>query len=231
MVDSRSEVNAINLSFAKQLGLRIRLIDVGVHKIDSIMLDTHKIVVATFSVMDKANRIRLFEETFLIANVWPEVVLEMLFFTLSGVDVDFSGQKPRWRIYTTKEALLTTRHVELVGKNEFAVAAFDLKHKTFVVHVASLHSIPLDAKPQISGLIIEEAPTQVLAKYLDFADVFFLDLVSKFPEHTRINNHAIKLVDGQQPPYRPIYSLGPVELWTLKTYIKTNLANKFIRLL
>ena len=35
--------------------------------------------------------------------------------------------------------------------------------------------------------------------------------------------------DGKQPPYRPIYSLGPVELEILKTYIKTHLKTGFIR--
>ncbi len=48
-------------------------------------------------------------------------------------------------------------------------------------------------------------------------------------EHTGINNHAIELVDDLQPPYGPIYSLGPVELETLKAYIKNNLASGFIR--
>ena len=36
-------------------------------------------------------------------------------------------------------------------------------------------------------------------------------------------------MDDPQLPYGPIYNLGPVELETLKTYIKTNLANGFIR--
>ena len=36
-------------------------------------------------------------------------------------------------------------------------------------------------------------------------------------------------MDNKQPPYGPIYSLGPVELETLKTYIEANLANSFIR--
>ena len=52
---------------------------------------------------------------------------------------------------------------------------------------------------------------------------------SKLPKHTEINDHAIELVDGQQPSYGPIYSLGPVELETLKAYIETNLANGFMR--
>ena len=44
-----------------------------------------------------------------------------------------------------------------------------------------------------------------------------------------MNEHAIELEEGKQPPFGPIYSLGPVELETLKTYIETNLANGFIR--
>ena len=43
------------------------------------------------------------------------------------------------------------------------------------------------------------------------------------------NEHVIKLEEGKQPLYRPIYSLGPVELKTFKTYIETNLANGFIQ--
>ena len=66
-------------------------------------------------------------------------------------------------------------------------------------------------------------------EYSDFANVFSKESAKVLPEHTGINKHAIKLEDGKQPPYGPIYSLGMVELETLKTYIKTNLANGFIR--
>ena len=78
-------------------------------------------------------------------------------------------------------------------------------------------------------MIAEEAPTKVPAKYSDFADVFSADLASELLKHTGINNYAIELVKGQQPPYGPIYSLRPVEIKTLKAYIETNLANGFIR--
>ena len=126
-----------------------------------------------------------------------------------------------------------------MGKKEFAAAALDPKHETYVVHVGSvssdalLSSSPLNVhpfrRPQISSLIVEKAPTKVSAEYLDFADVFSPDLASELPEHTGINDHIIKLVDGcQEPPYGPIDSLGPVELKT-KVYIETNLTNGFIR--
>ena len=65
--------------------------------------------------------------------------------------------------------------------------------------------------------------------YAKLADVFSPDLTSKLFKYIGINNRAIKLVNGQQILYGLIYSLKPVELEILKAYIKTNLANGFIR--
>ena len=48
-------------------------------------------------------------------------------------------------------------------------------------------------------------------------------------ERTNLNEHVIKLEDGKQPTYKPIYSLGPMELETLKIYIETHLKIGFIR--
>ena len=50
----------------------------------------------------------------------------------------------------------------------------------------------------------------------------------ELPKNTGMNKHAIELEKGKQQPFVPIYSLGPVELEMLKTYIKINLANNFI---
>ena len=68
----------------------------------------------------------------------------------------------------------------------------------------------------------------VLGKYSDFADVFLEESANVFPEHTRVNEHAIELQKGKQSPYRPIYSPEPVDLKIFKTYIETSLANGFI---
>ncbi len=84
-------------------------------------------------------------------------------------------------------------------------------------------------KAQIAHLKADKAPTKVSSEYADFADVFLPKLASELPEHMGIYDHAIKLVDDRQPLYGPIYSLGPVELETLKAYIENNLANSFIR--
>ena len=67
----------------------------------------------------------------------------------------------------------------------------------------------------------------VLAEYTDFADVFLEKLANILSKQTGVNKYAIKLEKDKQPPYGPIYSLGPVELKIFKTYIKTNLTNGF----
>ena len=41
---------------------------------------------------DKDGRERFFEENFLLADVKPKIVLEMLFLTMSNIDVDFQAQ-------------------------------------------------------------------------------------------------------------------------------------------
>ena len=161
LIESGSEVNGIHPTFAKQLGFHIRLTNVGAQKIDGTTLDTYGIVVVAFLVEDEVNQVRCFKKIFLVANVSLEVVLGISFLTLSSVDVDFSGQELRWRSYTTKKMLPTTRRVELMDKKEFAAAALDLKYEIYVIYVTSLSSAPLvvflnvypSRRPQISRLI------------------------------------------------------------------------------
>ena len=191
-------------------------------------------VVAVITVVNKANQLRFFGETFLVANISPEIVLGMLFLILSNGDVDFLGQKLWWRMYTTEKALPTTKHVKLVGKEEFVAAVLKPEYKTYIVHVLFFTSTLLDIYysqiSQISSSIAKNAFMKVLDKYTNFADVFSPNLVSKLPKHTGINDYAIKLVNGQQTPYGYIHSLGQVELEILKAYIDTNLANNFFQL-
>ena len=92
---SSSKVNTIHPTFAQELELLIRPSDIEVSKIDGTMLDIFGIVVAAFSVIDKTNWIKFFKETFLLANVSLDVVLEMFFLLLSSADVDFLGQELR----------------------------------------------------------------------------------------------------------------------------------------
>ncbi len=50
----------------------------------------------------------------------------------------------------------------------------------------------------------------------------------ELPENPGIKEYVIELIDRKQPLYGPIYTLSPVELETLKTYIETHLKTGFI---
>ena len=232
LIDSGSKVNAMHPTYATKLGLCIRKIDVGAQKIDGSRLDTFGMVIADCLVKNKLGRVQFFQKTFLLANIGLEVVLEILFLTLSKADIRFVEWELVWRTYTAAETLPTTRRVEIIDKKEFAAAVLNTDNETFVVHVAALAeptTMPIhpSCQAQVAALTSEE--TGIPAEYSDFSDVFSSDSAAELPEHTRINDHLINLLDDKQPRYGPIYSLGPVELETLKTYIKANLASGFIR--
>ncbi len=79
LLDSESKVNAMSQAFAQQLGLKICKTNVGALKIDSTTLETYKMVISTFSMSDKDRRKRFFEESFLLADVKPDIMLGMPF--------------------------------------------------------------------------------------------------------------------------------------------------------
>ena len=190
---------------------------------------------------DKGGRPRFFQETFLVADTKFEIILGMPFLKISNADVAFGKGTLTWKSYTTNKALPTTEQVRLVDPKEFVIAALDADSETFVVHVAIREREEMAMNPdrkaqieaqsgaQVGALLFDEAPTEVPAEYSDYSDVFSAENAAELPENTGMNEHAIELEEGKQPPFGPIYSLGPVELETLKTYIETNLANGFIR--
>ena len=173
----------------------------------------------------------------------------MFFLKISNVDVSFDNGTLTWKSYITNKALPTTERVQLVHLKEFVIAALDADSETFVVDVAirEQEEMAMNSKKkaqikvqsraqskaqsgaQVGALIFNKATTEVLAEYSDYSDVFSAENVAKHSENNGINEHAIKLEEGKQPSFEPIYSLGPVKLKTLKTYIETNLANGFIR--
>ena len=95
-----------------------------------------------------------------------------------------------------------------MGKKEFAAAALDSEHKTYIVHVRLVNSdlspsfsllklnVHTSRRPQVPGMIAKEAPTRIPDKYIDFANMFSPDLASKLPEHNGINDYAIALVNA-----------------------------------
>ena len=176
-----------------------------------------------------------------MANTKFKLILEMPFLKLSNAYASFGKKTLTWKSYTTSKALPTTKRVRLVDPKEFVIAALDVDNETFVVHVAIRKREKMALDPdrkaqigvqsgiQVGALLFCEAPTEVPAEYSNYSDVFLTENAAEPPENTGMNEHTIELEEDKQPLFGPIYSLGPIELEILKTYIKTNLANGFIR--
>ena len=96
----------------------------------------------------------------------------------------------------------------------------------YVSFLGTKMTIHSTRKALMALLLVEQVT--VPAKYLDFGNMFLEESANIFPEQNGVDEHAIELEKGKQPPYKPIYSLRPVDLKTFKTYIKTNLSNSFI---
>ena len=241
MLDSGSMVNTMSPAYAKKLGLKTRKTNVRAQKIDGSAVETFGMVIADFQIEDKGGRPRFFQETFLVTNTKFEVVLEMFFLKISNADIVFDKKTLTWKSYTTNKALPTTKRVQIVNPKEFVIAALDADSETFIVHVAIREreemvvdssrkaQIKAQSGAQVEALLFDKAPPKVPTKYSNYSNVFSAENAAELPENTGINKHAIKLEKGKQPPFGPIYSLGPIELELLKIYIKTNLANGFIR--
>ena len=60
LLDNGSEVNTINLSFARNLGIKARKTNVKAQKIDGFALETFGIVTADFQIENKANKPRFY---------------------------------------------------------------------------------------------------------------------------------------------------------------------------
>ena len=87
MVNSGSKVNTMTPRYALKLGLKVRHNDIRAQKIDSSTFKTFGMVLASFQVENKLRRARFFQESFLLAHTSVEVVLGMLFLTLSNADI------------------------------------------------------------------------------------------------------------------------------------------------
>ena len=70
--------------------------------------------------------------------------------------------------------------------------------------------------------------TQVPKQYHDYLDVFSEPACNVLPPHRKYDLE-IPLLPGAKLPWGPLYSMSGVELEAMREYIKTNLANGFIR--
>lgn len=73
---------------------------------DGFILKTFKVALISFWVVDKLNKTRFFLETFLLADISAEMVLDILFLNFSNANIQFTEKELIWRFYTSVKSLL-----------------------------------------------------------------------------------------------------------------------------
>ena len=111
LLDSNSKINIINRSYAKKLGFKVQITNIGAQKMDSSALVTFGLVIPNFQVEDKVDRPRFFQKIFVVADTKFEVILRMLFLKLSNVNMSFGKKTLTWKICITNKALSTNKQV------------------------------------------------------------------------------------------------------------------------
>ena len=106
----------------------------------------------------------------------------------------------------------------------------DEKSETFIVYMISLNLAPgihSNKAVQITSLLTKKV--KILDRYSDFVNIFSEEKTLVLLKWIEFNQDVIELEKGKRSLYGPIYSLNPVELETLKTYIETYLKTGFIQ--
>lgn len=100
LIDSSSEVNTINPTFAKKLGFWVWKTKVKAQIINNSTVKTFEMVISSFLINDKIKNSQFFEETFFLADININIALSMFFLTLSKVEINFFEWEFNWRSYT-----------------------------------------------------------------------------------------------------------------------------------
>ena len=75
------------------LSLKVRITDVSAQKIDRSSVAIYGIVIAAFQVVNKLDRSRFFQESFLSTNISIQLILSMLFVIFSNADMQCVEKK------------------------------------------------------------------------------------------------------------------------------------------
>ena len=102
------------------------------------------------------------------------------------------------------EALPTTKRVEIIAKREFVAAALNADKETFVLYIAALAeptTKPIYPSCQAKIALLISEKIEVLTEYSNFSNIFSSNFAAELPEHNRINNYPINLLNNKQLLY------------------------------
>ena len=105
----------MTLAYVAHLGLKAKMTNIDIQKIDRFSLATHGMVIALFQIVNKLVRSYFFQEICLLVNISMKIVLGISFLALNNADIQFAEKDLTWRTYTTTKTLSTTCQVKIIN--------------------------------------------------------------------------------------------------------------------
>lgn len=105
----------MTLIYTTKLDLTIQKTNIGAQKIHGLLLEIYGMASVRFLLQNSLGRVQFFEKTFLLADTSIKIILDMPFFSLSNVNIEFAElEKLIRRTYIATETISTTSQVELI---------------------------------------------------------------------------------------------------------------------
>ena len=156
-------------------------------------------------VVDSSSTARETKDIYYAVNLeGPPILLGYPWLKKQGAQTDYATD--RWRYGVGTDAL------RLCQPKEFEK---QLKKANYVFTV-NYHRVE------------DTSPSKLPTEFAEFEDVFTYEDIANLPRPEGAE-HAIPVMEGQKPPFRPLYNLSHTELDTLREYLDTALANGWIR--
>lgn len=161
------------------------------------------ITTAGFLLYDSQRRFQFFEKTLLFVDTIMEVVLRIVFLSLSNANLELDATKLTQKFYITVAALVIATTVKCLNQYQFVESEVDGNSNCFVIYVTVLKTLESVMStyrlwaPLLASLQQEKALSKVPKKYIEYIDVFSPNLLIQLPEYIRTHKYAIKLVEGK----------------------------------
>jgi hypothetical protein len=158
---------------------------------------------------------------FVVADIAHyDLILGMAWLQKQNPDIQWDTGVWHWRTHTNAE----DEPIRLVSAGAFVAIMRAVRTQGYELH---LHK--LDRDPAGDVLMATGPEPTVPEPYRAYAQVFSEADSESMPSHG-LQDLAIELLDGKQPPWGPIYNLSKKELDTLRSYLEVQHMRSWIRL-
>ena len=229
-LDTAAEVDIVSFEFVQKHNFRpAKLTIPSLQAVGNLSVPTHGAFIIPITLKDSRGTEKKVKRPCITVERDPDlngspVLLSMT--TLTELKIHLLPWKRTWWFENPKFELITARQLAKECRNQthvFAIIANQIPEEVLDRNASEAKV----RSNQGQSEVIPDDP-QIPPEIRDYESVFSKADSKILPAH-KSSEHSIDLIEGGEPPYRPIYPLSQNELKSLRDYLAENLENQRIR--